>query len=134
MTSGLKLNQMMNTRFLLLQVFLTFSFLFISAQEMIPLWEKGKMPNSKGLNLSDSVANDRLYQIGSPRIYAYLADKEINTGAAVLIVPGGGYVRLPADYSNVPTARFFQKNGINAIVVCPRLPTSRELPEAVRLI
>ena len=135
MTSGLKLNQMMNTRFLLLQVFLTCSFLFISAQEMIPLWEKGKMPNSKGLNLSDSVANDRLYQIGSPRVYLYLADKETNTGAAVLIVPGGGYVRLPADYSNVPTARYFQKNGINAFVVCHRLPTSRDLltPETAPL-
>lgn len=118
---------MMNTRFLILLVVFLYNFFFISAQEMIPLWEKGKMPNSKGLNLSDSVANDRLYQIGSPRIYTYLADKEINTGAAVLIVPGGGYVRLPADYSNVPTARFLQKHGINAFVVCHRLPTSRDL-------
>ena len=69
----------MNTRFLILLVVFLYNFFFISAQEMIPLWEKGKMPNSKGLNLSDSVANDRLYQIGTPRIYTYLADKEINT-------------------------------------------------------
>ena len=69
---------MMNTRFLILSVILFYNVFFISAQEMIPLWEKGKMPNSKGLNLSDSIASDRLYQIGSPRIYAYLADKETN--------------------------------------------------------
>ena len=27
----------------------------VEAQEFIPLWEKGKMPNSRGLNLPDSI-------------------------------------------------------------------------------
>ncbi|RYF26720.1 MAG: alpha/beta hydrolase, partial [Flavobacteriales bacterium] len=31
------------------------------AQEFIPLWPDGKMPNSKGLKLKDSIANERIY-------------------------------------------------------------------------
>lgn len=108
-----------------------FSLLFlsiaVSAQEMIPLWPEGKMPNSKGLQLKDSIAEQRLYQVGSPRMYVYLAPENKNTGAAVLIVPGGGYVRLPDSYDRNPTARFFQERGINAFIVCHRLPTSRDL-------
>ena len=99
----------------------------ISAQEMISLWPEGKMPNSKGMILNDSIAKDRLYQVGSPRVYSFLAPKEKNTGAAILIVPGGGYVRLTADYKNVSAALFYQKMGINAFVVCHRLPTSPDL-------
>jgi len=29
------------------------------AQEFIPLWPKGKMPNTKGLQLKDSIVNER---------------------------------------------------------------------------
>jgi len=100
---------------------------FIFAQDMIPLWPEGKIPNSKGMVLKDSVAKDRLYQVGIPRVYAFLASEDKNTGAAMLIVPGGGYVRLTADYSKVSAALFYQKMGINAFIVCHRLPTSPDL-------
>jgi len=30
-----------------------------SAQEFIPLWQKEKMPNSKGLEIKDSIVNER---------------------------------------------------------------------------
>ncbi len=97
------------------------------SQEMIPLWPEGRMPNSRGIKLTDSIAQERLYQVGTPRMYAYLAPKDKNTGVAVLIVPGGGYVRLPESYGNNPTAKFFQQRGINAFIVVHRLPTSRDL-------
>ena len=104
-----------------------YSTVFVYSQEMVLLWPEGKMPNSKGIKLTDSVAQQRLYQVGIPRMYTYLAPKEKNMGAAVLIVPGGGYVRLPETYDNNPTAEFFQNIGISAFVVCHRLPTSRDL-------
>jgi acetyl esterase/lipase len=99
----------------------------LQAQDMMPLWPEGKMPNSKGIRLSDSIAEQRLYPVGIPRMYVFLAPKDRNTGAAVLIVPGGGYVRLPETYRDNATAKFFQERGINAFVVCHRLPTSRDL-------
>lgn len=103
------------------------TFSLAQSQDMIPLWPDGRMPNSKGMKLKDSIAEQRLYQVGSPRLYTYLAPKEKNTGAAVLVVPGGGYIRLPDSYNNIATAKFFQEKGVNAFVLCHRLPTSRDL-------
>lgn len=99
----------------------------LPAQQVIPLWPEGRMPNSKGLNLTDSIAEERLYQVGSPRLYCFFAPKEKNTGAAILIVPGGGYRKVMADYTKPSTALYYQERGINTFVVCYRLPTSPDL-------
>ncbi len=103
-----------------------------SAQELIALWPEGKMPNSKGLHLPDSISKGFLFNTTTPRIYAYPATKENNTGAAVLIAPGGGYMRLPADYSKNATALFYQSKGISAFVLCYRLPVSQDLIHPAR--
>lgn len=96
-------------------------------QQPISLWPKGKMPNSKNQDTPDSIVNGFLFTTTHPKIYAYPASKENNTGAAVLIVPGGGYLRLPADYSKNATALYYQSKGINAFVLCHRLPASQDL-------
>ncbi len=107
-------------------IFVFVSVITLVAQE-IPLWPENGMPNSRRVNLRDSIAEDRLYQVGSPRMYCFPAPAEKNTGVAVLIVPGGGYVRLPADYRKNPIAEYFNSIGVNAFVLCHRLPTSRDL-------
>jgi len=97
---------------------------FVHAQDSIPLWPAGNMPDSKGLPIADSIDKEYLFRVVHPRMYAYPAPKDINTGAAVLIVPGGGYLRLPASYRDLDIAKFFQSKGINAFVLCHRLPVS----------
>ncbi|HTG57303.1 MAG TPA: alpha/beta hydrolase [Niabella sp.] len=99
----------------------------LQAQEKIVLWPKNKMPNSKGLQTKDSIIKEYLFTTTEPRMYAYPAAKEKNTGAAILIVPGGGYLRLPADYSKNATALYYQSKGINVFVLCHRLPGSSDL-------
>ncbi|MCH5718025.1 alpha/beta hydrolase [Niabella hibiscisoli] len=99
----------------------------LQAQEKIVLWSEGKMPNSKRLQIKDSIVKEYLFTTTEPRIYAYPAAKEKNTGSAILIVPGGGYLRLPADYSKNATALYYQSKGINAFVLCHRLPGSQDL-------
>lgn len=99
----------------------------LQAQEKMALWPIGKMPNSKGLHAKDSIVKEYLFTTTEPRMYAYPAAKENNTGAAVLIVPGGGYLRLPADYSKNATALYYQSKGINVFVLCHRLPGSNDL-------
>lgn len=61
-----------------------------NAQQVIPLWPKGQMPNSKGLKIKDSIANERQYVVASPNIEVFTPSKE-NRNFAVLIIPGGGY-------------------------------------------
>jgi acetyl esterase/lipase len=99
----------------------------IIAQEFIPLWPKGKMPNSKGLQLTDSIANERVYRVGTPGMYAFFPSQQENKGAAVVICPGGGYERLAYVISGTQLAKWFNTMGISAFVLNYRLPNSTDL-------
>lgn len=99
------------------------------AQQFIPLWPDGKMPNSKNLHLKDSLVNDRAYLIANPGMYAFLPSKEENNGSAVLIFPGGGYDHLTFDLGGFQIAKWFNSLGVSAFVVMYRLPTSPDLKE-----
>ncbi|MES2893348.1 MAG: alpha/beta hydrolase [Bacteroidota bacterium] len=101
----------------------------LQAQEFIPLWPPGQMPNTKGLKMKDSVVNDRLIQVVTPGMYAFLPSKDDNSGAAVLIFPGGGYHHLTYDLGGFQLAKWFNTMGVSAFVVTYRLPTSPDLQE-----
>lgn len=106
-------------------LFLLFSLpLAVSAQEFIPLWEKGKMPNSKGMELKDDIRNERIYQVGDPGFYAFFPSRQENKGAAILICPGGGYEHLAYIISGTQLAKWFNTLGISAFVLNYRLPNS----------
>lgn len=95
--------------------------------EFIPLYPKGKMPNSKGLDISDSIANERIYRVGTPGMYAFFPSSGENKGAAILICPGGGYERLAYVISGTQLAKWFNAIGISAFVLNYRLPNSPDL-------
>jgi acetyl esterase/lipase len=97
------------------------------SQDFIELWPKGKMPNSKGLHLKDSVANERLYQVGTPGMYAFFPSKDDNNGAAVVIFPGGGYTHLTYNLGGFQLAKWFNTLGMSAFVVNYRLPNTPDL-------
>ncbi|WP_114782624.1 alpha/beta hydrolase [Botryobacter ruber] len=116
-------------RSLLFLLILMFVLQQARAQEFIPLWPEGKMPNSKGLVLKDSIVNERIHQVGVPGMYAFITSKEENKGSAVVICPGGGYERLAYNISGFQLAKWFNTIGINAFVLNYRLPNSRDLKE-----
>ncbi len=99
------------------------------SQEFIPLWEKGKMPNSKGIELKDDIRNERIYTVGTPGFYAFFPSQQENKGAAVLICPGGGYERLAYIISGTQLAKWFNSIGISAFVLNYRLPNSPDLKQ-----
>jgi len=113
-------------RLILMLSMLTFT---VAAQEFIPLWEKGKMPNSKGIELKDDIRNERVYQVGTPGMYAFFPSVQENKGAAVLICPGGGYERLAYVISGTQLAKWLNSIGISAFVLNYRLPTSPDLKQ-----
>lgn len=109
-----------------------FILIFVSAcfaQEFVPLWEKGKMPNSKGLELKDDIRNERIYQVGTPGFYAFFPSNQENKGAAVLICPGGGYERLAYIIAGHQMAKWFNALGVSAFVLNYRLPNSPDLKQ-----
>jgi len=74
----------------------------------VPLWEGGA-PGSKGETARDI-----------PTLTHFLAPKDNNTGAAIVICPGGGYGGL-AGHEGKGYAEFLQMQGINAFVLKYRL-------------
>ncbi|MCW0481323.1 alpha/beta hydrolase [Gaoshiqia sediminis] len=99
------------------------------AQEYIPLWSDGKMPNSKGMKLERLEERERVTQIDVPGMYAFFSSKEENTGSAVLIFPPGGYRKMTYNIAGLQLAKWFNTFGVNAFVVMYRLPTSLDLKE-----
>jgi acetyl esterase/lipase len=97
------------------------------AQESIRLWPENKMPNSKGMALEELNANERITQVGTPRIEALFPSTAENKGAAVVICPGGGYQRLAYVGAGLQLAKWFNTFGVTAFVLIYRLPTSPDL-------
>jgi acetyl esterase/lipase len=100
-----------------------------SAQDFIPLWPAGKMPNTKGMALTDSIFNERYFRVGTPGMYAFFPSKQENKGAAVIICPGGGYHHYAYQSSGTQVAKWFNTMGISAFVLISRLPLSPDLVE-----
>ena len=97
------------------------------AQEFIPLWPAGKKPNNNGIKITDSLANERIWKVATPGMYAFPAPAADNNGTAVLICPGGGYQRLSHIYNGFQIARWYNTHGINAYVLIYRLPHQADL-------
>lgn len=100
---------------------------YLQAQQFVSVWTGGKMPNSKGLNSKDSIANERVYQVGTPGVYVFEPSKQENKGVAVLIIPGGGYARLAYQISGWQLAKWFNTFGVTAFVLNHRLPQSPDV-------
>jgi acetyl esterase/lipase len=105
------------------------SIMGMQAQDFIPLWPAGKMPNHKGAQLKDSIYNERVYQVGTPGMYAFFPSLQENKQCAVIICPGGGYHHLAFQVSGFQLAKWFNTMGITAFVLNYRLPNQPDLTQ-----
>lgn len=102
----------------------------ISAQQKITVWQKGEMPNSKGLKLNIIEEKEgRIIQIQEAELFAFLPAKEERKPMAIIIIPGGGYRHLTYDLGGYSYAKWFNTLGISAFVLNYRLPTSPDLKQ-----
>jgi acetyl esterase/lipase len=110
-------------------LFLFTSFLLIAAESFaqsftLPLWT-GNIPNYRKtdeVEVRDSSDIIRISNVQIPDITVYLPAKRYATGQAVVICPGGGYVRLAYDLEGLDIAKWLNSKGIAAIVLKYRLP------------
>lgn len=98
----------------------------LGAQEFIPLWPQGQMPNSTG-PVEDVIVNERFQQVGEPGMDAFFPSKDENNGSAVLVIPGGGYHHVTYNFSGLQLAKWFNTLGISAFVLKYRLPLQENL-------
>ena len=91
----------------------------------IPLWPGGA-PGSEGTSGPEKIrvtdAGDHVVSsIHRPSITYFLPKRDIATGAAVIIAPGGGHRELWIDHEGYAVAQWLREHGIAAFVLKYRL-------------
>jgi acetyl esterase/lipase len=121
----------MKKSLLILSIFMTS--ILVNAQEIIlPLWE-GTPPLQTDMGQEEKAVEEGIIRISNvqiPQIEVFLPSKQIRTGQAVLIFPGGGYGILAYDWEGRDFAKWLNSQGIVGIVVKYRLPNSTSLTDA----
>lgn len=120
------------------------------SQEVVELWPAGKIPGADGVKVSRLVLergspakHDRaVMHVSRPILEVFRPEKP--NGAAMVILPGGGYVRLALDKEGAGGARRLTQDGITCFVLNYRLPGDgwaagydaalQDVQRAVRLI
>jgi len=102
---------------------------YSGAQEVIPLYA-GNIPGAKPTPLTyvertevRSNGTLSITKVSVPAMTVFVAPKEIATGTAVIICPGGGYGALAFSHEGTDVAKRFNAIGITAFVLKYRLPS-----------
>jgi acetyl esterase/lipase len=108
----------------------------------IPLWpgqapgEKKELPPEADLSKpTDQLIAGRpvirLGNISTPTMTIYPADPAKNTGAAVIVAPGGGYHILAYDLEGTEVCAWLNSIGVTAVLLKYRVPSRGDLPRYV---
>ena len=96
---------------------------------VMKLWPKGAPGNNECPKAEETFNGKMVRYVSEPTLTIYLPDKEKNTGAAVVICPGGGYSIEAMDHEGYAFAAYLQSKGIAGIVLKYRLPYNHyEIP------
>ncbi|HWC76412.1 MAG TPA: alpha/beta hydrolase [Blastocatellia bacterium] len=102
------------------------------AQKVIKLYP-GAAPGSESWTHQEkeffsTVFNTQVVtNVSQPSLTAYLADKSIATGTAVIIAPGGGFHALSINSEGIDVAKWLNAKGVSAFVLKYRLvPTGED--------
>lgn len=88
----------------------------------LKVWPGGA-PDSNGITASEEKYDGvRLRNVTEAEMYVYLPAKDKNTGAAVVICPGGGYQILAMDHEGYNIANWLAERGVAGIVLKYRMP------------
>jgi acetyl esterase/lipase len=73
----------------------------------------------------------RISNISTPTLTVYSPDPARNTGAAVIVCPGGGYVRLAIDIEGTEVCEWLNSIGVTGILLKYRVPRREGVPQHV---
>jgi acetyl esterase/lipase len=104
-------------------ILLILNSLIIYSQDIsMKVWPGGA-PESNGITTPEEISdNGTVSNVSEAEIYCFFPKKEMNTGVAVVICPGGGYGRLAMNHEGVDLARWLAERGVAGIVLKYRMP------------
>ena len=93
--------------------------------QSILLWPNGA-PGSEGKNSAETIRinppdEQVISNVNSPSITPYLPDPKLASGAAVIVIPGGGHKEIWITHEGYREAQFFADHGVAAFVLKYRL-------------
>jgi acetyl esterase/lipase len=117
------------------------SMLLAQEHKSMPLWPKGA-PGEKGdigaevdtTKPDQDPAGKRVIRLGNvtePTLTVYKPTAEKDTGAAVVVFPGGGYNILAMDLEGTEICEWFNSIGVTGILVKYRVPAQPTSPRGV---
>jgi acetyl esterase/lipase len=108
-------------------------------RQVIALWPEG-VPDAKPDAGAEREVDERVYNVQVPTLTRYPAPVATANGTAVIICPGGGYVRLAVNKEGTELARRLNALGVAAFVLKYRLAEYghpaplRDVLRAVRIV
>lgn len=121
----------------------------LAQNTVIPVWPvqiPGEIKTSAYYEVVFYINNSPRYaRVTNPTLTVFPAPADKNTGAAVVICPGGGYARLASDHEGIRVANWFNSIGVSAFVLKYRLPHDsimqdksvgpmQDVQEAIRIV
>jgi acetyl esterase/lipase len=107
----------------------------------VAIWPKGAPGDAATLEEKDTtneksplIAGRRVMRItgvSTPTITVYPAPKAKNTGAAVLVFPGGGYNILALDLEGTEVCEWLNSIGVTGVLLKYRVPAKRGSPREI---
>jgi endo-1,4-beta-xylanase len=108
--------------------------------QVIPLWDKGApgFEDKKDIKETRDRANKetgeyRTTNVHNPYVTMFLPPKDKATGAAVVIVPGGGHRELWVKHEGENVAKWLAEKGIAAVVLRHRLARETNSPYKIEV-
>jgi acetyl esterase/lipase len=95
---------------------------FTVSNEM-PIWTKS-IPDAALITGKETYQDGVVKNVSIPTIKVFSPIKEKNSGAAVLVFPGGGYTKVAIDLEGVEICEWLASIGVTGILVKYRVPDS----------
>lgn len=109
--------------------------LFAADPPVIPLWAKGAPGFEDKKDVKETRAKENkdtgeycVTGVHNPYVTVFLPAKEKATGAAVVVVPGGGHRELWVKHEGENVAQWLSEQGIAAVVLRHRLAREKDSP------
>jgi len=123
--SNMRIHTIPQLKMLLACALLTSAVAARAQQPVVPLWPNGA-PGSEGKTSPETVrispqGDHVVSNINSPSITLYIPAAGKATGAAVVVMPGGGHVELWIDHEGYRVAEWLSDHGVAAFVLKYRL-------------
>ena len=87
---------------------------------VIPIWPEG-VPGAKPGGGEERTVDDRVYNVQNPTLTVFPADPARAVGTAVIMCPGGGYVRLAITKEGNGFARILNDIGVTVFILKYRM-------------